>query len=121
MHAMLDNSVPTRRQGYLDIGPDEAWTKSQAGVPVVDVRQVHEFDGDLGHVPGAQLHPLSEWPTVVLEWDKSEPIVVVCRSGGRSGRAAQMLVANGFVHVFNVAGGMLVWGDRGLPTTRGTE
>jgi len=121
MHAMLDNSIPSRRLGYSDIGPDEAWAKIQAGVLVVDVRQVHEFDGELGHVPGAQLHPLSEWPTVVLEWDKSTPIVLVCRSGGRSGRAAQMLVTNGFEEVFNMAGGMLVWGDRGLPTARGAE
>jgi len=121
MNPTIETALPTRRHSYGEIGPDEAWAKRQEGVLVIDVRQVHEYDGDLGHVPGAQLHPLHEWPTVILEWDKTTPIVLVCRSGGRSGRAAEMLAANGFENVFNMVGGMLYWNERGLPIARGTE
>lgn len=121
MNPTIETAAPTPRPSYSEIGPDEAWAKSRAGMLVVDVRQVHEFDGELGHVPGSQLHPLPEWPTVILEWDKSTPIVLVCRSGGRSGRAAEMLVANGFENVFNMVGGMLAWNERGLPVARGQE
>jgi len=49
---------------------------------------------------------------------KSDPIVVVCRSGVRSTTAAAMLSGLGFDKVYNLQGGMVDWNDNGLPTER---
>jgi len=38
-------------------------------------------------------------------------VLVHCRSGARSQRIAELLKANGFVNVSNVAGGILAWAD----------
>jgi rhodanese-related sulfurtransferase len=43
---------------------------------------------------------------------------VVCRSGGRSARAARQLVALGFKRVINVRGGMLAYDSASLPVER---
>ena len=85
---------------------------------VVDVREPHEFDDALGHVPGAELVPLREVGMSASHWDPSQPLVVVCRSGGRSGRAAELLSSMGFAQVMNLRGGMLAWAERGLPVER---
>ncbi len=80
---------------------------------VIDVREPREFYGDLGHLPGAQLVPLASVPEAMCGWDPSEPILVVCRSGARAGRACGLLTANGFSDVRNLTGGMLAWHARG--------
>jgi sulfur dioxygenase len=84
-------------------------------VRLVDVREPSEFVGELRHVAGAELVPLATVLERAAAWPKHEPIVCVCRSGNRSGRAAEALVALGFADVTNMAGGMLAWNEAGLP------
>ena len=48
-------------------------------------------------------------------WDPAAPVVLVCRSGARSGNAAAQLVAAGFTRVMNMAGGMMAYRAAGLP------
>ena len=79
---------------------------------LVDVREPHEFVGPLGHIPGAELIPLGGLVQAARGWDRRRPIVVVCRSGARSSRAAQLLEAMGFNAVASMAGGMQVWDQR---------
>lgn len=86
-----------------------------AEVHLVDVRETDEYVGPLGHIPGAELVPLATVTAVATGWDKHVPRVLVCRSGGRSGRAAAALVQMGFTNVFNLGGGMLGWEQTGLP------
>lgn len=74
---------------------------------IVDVREQQEWD--LGHMKEAELLPLSKWPAIAEKLDPDQEIVVVCRSGGRSMRAAQALVASGFRSVKNLEGGMMRW------------
>ncbi len=75
------------------------------GAPIVDVRTQEEWDE--GHVEGATLIPVDEVEARVAEiedlvgGDKSKPIVVVCRSGGRAGKAKETLEAHGFTQVVN--------------------
>ena len=78
-------------------------------VQVLDVREPDEFNGALGHIPGAQLMPLAEVAARCDELDRSRPLVVVCRSGARSARAVAILSKAGFADVANLAGGMLRW------------
>jgi rhodanese-related sulfurtransferase len=83
---------------------------------VVDVREPVEFTGELGHIAEAELVPLGTVMDAAMKWDKSAPIILVCRSGARSGRAGEALVAMGFEHVTNMVGGMIAWNQEGLPT-----
>ncbi len=95
---------------------DCAWVSANIGrFRLVDVRQPEEFTGELGHIAGAELHPLASLDAGAAGWDPAAPVVVLCRSGGRSGRAAMVLENLGFSRVASMAGGMLAWNDAGLP------
>lgn len=86
------------------------WVEATAGeFRIIDVRGHGEFNDDLGHIIDAELVPLRTLDTANLNWNKNEQLVVVCRSGGRSGRAAAILENSGFINVASMAGGMLAW------------
>lgn len=89
-----------------------------ADVPlIIDVREIHEYSGDLGHIPGSRLMPLKTLSQQVGELApfKAKPIVLVCRAGVRSATAAALLTGLGFEQVYNLRGGMLVWNKERLP------
>jgi sulfur dioxygenase len=90
---------------------------------ILDVREPEEFDGELGHIPGAVLVPLKDLPGRVAEIDayKERPVVVVCRAGVRSTTGAAILTGLGFEHVANLKGGMLDWNDQRLAVERGSR
>ena len=92
-----------------EISSEELHRRLQTGNPplVVDVREPNEYAG--GHIPGARLLPLGEIPTRHRELPADREIVLVCRSGNRSGLAQEWLRAMGFRNVRNLAGGMLRW------------
>ncbi|MCM3162052.1 rhodanese-like domain-containing protein [Metabacillus litoralis] len=75
-------------------------------VNIVDVREVEEVQA--GKIPGAVHIPLGLLEFRMNELDKSKEYILVCRSGGRSGRAYQLLENQGF-NVINMTGGMLDW------------
>ncbi|WP_411954376.1 rhodanese-like domain-containing protein [Alkalibacillus sp. S2W] len=77
-----------------------------ADVKVIDVRETDEVAE--GHIPGAKNIPLGLLEFRENELDKNEDYVMVCRSGGRSGKATQYLEESGY-NVKNMAGGMLAW------------
>lgn len=87
---------------------------------LLDVRESAEFDGELGHIVNSRLIPLRELSDRVHELgeDKSRKIVAICRSGVRSTTAAAILAGLGYLDVSNLKGGMLDWGDAGLPVHR---
>lgn len=103
--------------GYRDVAPTDVM---RLGFPgrVIDVREPHEFIGELGHMPRAELVPLATIDSAAKSWDRSQPLLLVCRSGGRSGRAAQLLASMGFQTLYNLAGGMIAYGSCGLPIER---
>jgi sulfur dioxygenase len=78
-------------------------------VQIVDVREADEFNGPLGHVPGARLIPLGALTKKIDDLKKDQPIVTVCRSGARSAQATILLGKAGFDRVANLSGGMLRW------------
>lgn len=77
---------------------------------LVDVREADEWAA--GHAPGAVHIPLSQIPEADLP--PAEEYLLVCRSGGRSGKAVDALTAIGRPAT-NVAGGMNAWAADGLP------
>lgn len=92
-----------------------------AEVQLIDVRQHDEFDGPLGHIAGARLLPLDQWPARMAEIDRERPVVTVCRSGARSAQAATLLTKAGHARVANLAGGMLHWRSAGFPVQGGVD
>ena len=90
-------------------------------VQIVDVREPAEFNGPLGHVPGAALIPLARLSHEAQTLSKSKPIVAVCRSGARSAQATVLLGKAGFDKVANLSGGMLRWRAQRFAVEGGTE
>lgn len=105
---MSSASCQLTPSGYLDCAPQEA-RRLLNKVRLIDVREPHEFHGELGHIPGAELVPLATVELSASSWDKSEPVMLVCRSGKRSSIAAALLCKLGFTEVHNLQGGMLAW------------
>jgi rhodanese-related sulfurtransferase len=92
--------------------PDGAW--------LLDVREDDEWAA--GYAPGARHIPLGELGARTAEVPQDQAVYVICRSGGRSARAAQALAAAGW-ETINVAGGMQDWAAAGRPmaTDSGAE
>jgi rhodanese-related sulfurtransferase len=76
---------------------------------LVDVREPHELVGPLGQIEGVKNMPLLQLLGHERQLDPTEPLVLVCRSGRRSGLAAKALAEHGFAAVASVEGGMLAW------------
>ena len=99
--------------------PSIAVTDLPDDAVVVDVREPDEWAA--GHAPGAVHLPLGDLPARIDELPETQTsLPVVCRSGGRSGRAVQWLVQQGF-DVVNVDGGMQAWNRAGKSMVGGPE
>jgi glyoxylase-like metal-dependent hydrolase (beta-lactamase superfamily II)/rhodanese-related sulfurtransferase len=107
--------VVTTYAGLSEIGPE--WVASHRGeVSVIDVRSAAEYEGELGHIRGAQLIPLDELRGRAAEVRTDRPAVVVCQTGKRSGLGSIILRKAGIERVANIAGGMVRWRELGLPS-----
>jgi rhodanese-related sulfurtransferase len=105
---------------------------ASAGVTLVDVREAAEW-AETGVPEGARKVSISraDFVDAVLAevgGDKSKPVAVICRSGGRSVRAAKALTDAGFTNVTNVGDGMggrdgvgQGWLAAGLPLAKSGE
>jgi len=94
----------------MDITIEELKERLDKGekLNLFDVREEYEFDE---FNIGATLIPLGELPDRLDEIShlKNEEILIHCRSGARSGRAKDYLIAEGYTNVRNVLGGMMAW------------
>ena len=90
-----------------EISVNELIELVESGSLVVDVREPDEYVS--GHIPGAILVPLSTVLENSSEFVSEDTVYVVCRSGGRSMQACELLHDNGIVNVVNVAGGTRGW------------
>jgi len=106
--------------GIWEVQPH--WVQEHAReVQVIDVREPAEYDGPLGHIPGAVLIPLGDLAARAPEIGKDRPAVTVCRSGARSAQATLMLKKAGLERVANLAGGMLRWRAQHFAVEGGRE
>lgn len=102
---------------FEEITPQQVEQKrnGNAQVLIVDVREPYEYAE--GHIPGSKLIPLGQLTAHLNELgSKDEEMIMVCRSGGRSGQASHQLAGLGYKKVLNMQGGMLAWQRAGLPT-----
>ncbi len=91
-----------------------ALAQADGNALVLDVRQPWEHN--LCAIKPSMHLPLGELPTRWQHLNPKQTIYVICHHGGRSRQAASFLKANGFSHVFNVAGGIHAWATHIDPT-----
>jgi rhodanese-related sulfurtransferase len=96
---------------------DAEWVRGNLGrFRLIDVREPYELASS-GAVAQAVNVPLSDFLQRASngEWSRDTPLVVMCQSGGRSGRVTHALVGAGFSNVASMEGGMFGWRARGFP------
>ena len=102
--------------GYTNVTPEEAYEMiTQQEVVLLDVRRLEEYNS--GHIADAILIPLSELESRLDELNPSDRILIYCLGGVRSAEAANILINNGFTHVYNMEGGITEWQAYGFPVT----
>ncbi len=94
----------------------DARRRHDAGAVLIDVREPSEWRQ--GHVARARHIPLGSLASRLAEVPRDRDVLLICRSGNRSGSAQRLLQQHGYERVFNVSGGMTAWTRAGLPVKR---
>jgi adenylyltransferase/sulfurtransferase len=96
------------------ISPSELKARLDGGeiVTIIDVREPHEWDIASLEQYGARLIPLGDLTSRLAEVNLTGDVVVHCKSGARSAKAAQQLRAAGLERVWNLRGGILAWSEQ---------
>ncbi len=102
---------------YQEIGAAEALPRLSE-FRLVDVREPHERNDELGHIAGSKSVPVAEIQTLTQRPGDERPILLICRSGKRSIKACEVLLERGLKNPVNLLGGMLEWDRLGLPVEK---
>lgn len=107
---LSSSCIFSKGEGYKRISMDEAKTlmEKEEGYILLDVRTKGEYES--GYIPGAINIPLSDIDEKIISFlpDKSQMILVYCRSGNRSREASDKLSKLGYSNVLEI-GGINVW------------
>ena len=103
--------------GISEMTPQEAKPAVEAAyAQFVDVRTPDEYKA--GHAERAKNIPLDTLPQNLDKLEKNEPVYLICQTGKRSMKAAQMLNEAGFPQTVSIAGGTTAWQEAGLPMSK---
>lgn len=97
--------------GYKDVDPAFVAEATEAGALLIDVRS--DMEVAQGTIPGAVHVPMHLIPLRAAELPKDRPVVVICRSGARSGQVCAFLAQQGYTNMHNLAGGVMGWARAG--------
>ena len=117
IHPAAPEPVPDPKGGHkTEITAIELKQRLDRGdaLTIVDVREPNEYQ--INRIPGSVLIPLGDVPKRYKELNPADEIVVQCKSGVRSARAADFLRSAGFTRVLNLKGGILDWVDKVDPS-----
>lgn len=90
------------------LSPERVESLARSGQAlIVDVREASEYRS--GHLPRSKHISLGQLVHRLREVPRDKTVVVVCRSGSRSARAAELLAEAGYKNVYNLSGGMQNW------------
>lgn len=94
-----------------EMTPKEFVTRRDEGedLLLLDVRE--DWELAISRLDEALHIPMGEVPDRLGELDQERGVVVLCRSGGRSAQVARFLQHHGYTRVWNLAGGILAWGQ----------
>ena len=104
-----------KNQEIKNICPTTTAKKEKEGALVVDVREENEVK-ELSYDVQNLLHiPLSEFEDRYSEVPKDKSVIMACKGGGRSLKAAYFLQNKGYNDVMNLDGGILKWAEKKFP------
>ena len=117
--AVLLLTVPGGREKAVPetVTVQEAQTLFAQGAFLLDVREQSEWNE--AHIEGAVLIPLGELSARKDELPADREILIICRSGNRSGQARDLLREAGMLNTTSVEGGITAWMAAGLPVVSG--
>jgi rhodanese-related sulfurtransferase len=111
------DSTADVKTGVSEMSPQEARPAVEAAyAQFIDVRTPEEFNS--GHAARARNIPLDTLPQNLDKLEKNEPVYLICQTGKRSMKAAQMLNEAGFPTTVSIAGGTTAWQEAGLPMAK---
>ena len=110
--AVSDEAQTTEAADTRELAPSAAAELIEAGAELIDVRQPTEFEA--GRLSGARNIELNELSARSGEIDRERPVLFYCRSGNRSGMAADAFREAGW-DARNLAGGIEAWVGEGRP------
>lgn len=119
--SFLPGLIARLRQGpMLEVGQLQERLASGQPPLVLDVRSAEEFDGELGHVPGAVNIPLEGLRERLAELDdhRERQVAIVCHTDRRSAKAARLLGEQGFADLHVIRQGMTGWRQAGFAVDR---
>jgi rhodanese-related sulfurtransferase len=102
----------------IDVDTLKSKMDAQSDLCLIDVREVNEWNES--HIPGATLIPKNDIPARIASFapDKTKPIYLHCKAGGRSMTCAQYLVEMSYNEVYSVDGGITAWALAGFPVLK---
>lgn len=105
-------------QANLNVQEVNTLLDTDKEVVLIDVRTPEEYKQ--GHIEGSDLINFygSDFQNEIAKLDKGKEYVIYCRSGGRSGKAVNMMQQMGFEKVHNMSGGILAWNRANLKTVK---
>ncbi|MEO1038210.1 MAG: rhodanese-like domain-containing protein [Pseudomonadota bacterium] len=100
-----------------DLTPEDIKAGLDSGTMLlIDVREPAEYEAE--RIPGALLHALSTFDPSAMPTDADRRVILHCKSGGRSARAAEACQAAGVNVTGHMAGGIGAWKEAGFPVFR---
>ena len=113
----VSNEVVSVQSEIKQISVQEANEAVKAeNVQFIDVRTVEEYKS--GHAPKVINMPLDDLEKEMAKLDKTKPVYLICQTGRRSQKGAEILQKQGFKQLYNITGGTSAWINAGLPTEK---
>jgi len=105
--------VQTVREGVALLDPVQFSEKiKEDNVQLLDVRTPSEWENGVIENPLKINFLESDFKEKIEKLDKTKPIAIYCKSGGRRGRVASLLYESGFKEVYDLKGGILSWNKK---------
>ena len=109
----MADAPDTARKSELELAPEQvAELIEGGGVELIDVRQPYEHEA--GHIEGDRHIEINSLSSSAESIPKDRTVVFYCRSGSRSGMAAEAFAQAGW-DAHNLSGGLIAWVERELP------
>jgi len=108
-----DKSVTAKEKKVLLISPEELQARIDT-IVLIDVRTPQEYNS--GHLKNAVNIDYfdADFVNKVNKLDKNKDVYIYCKSGNRSGKAADKLEKSGFIKVYDLQGGITNWNKKNL-------
>ena len=110
----ITSCLKTKTEGVMVLNPENFEQKIESSdVQLVDVRTPEEFAE--GHIPNAINININgnDFVSETSKLDKNKPVMVYCKMGGRSAKAASSLKEHGFKDISDLDGGITSWKEAG--------